>query len=681
MTHMLPAVSSLLAAGVGLATVLRDRAAHARDQTALLELNSGRGALLEVSYGELLQRVREAAAVLRSKGVSAGDVVGLGLDVGAQAVVHQLASWWIGAAFVPLDAALPATRLQFLVEDAGANVVVTTDVDGAKFQGILQGAVVVLAVPTAPIVVNSPAAMDSLDGAPGVQPLWEDDELAAPCDSGDGLCHIAYTSGSTGAPKGVACRHRNLLSYCLGNAHVHGIGPGSRVLLAAAMSFDPSIGEAYTALLAGGTLVLAPRAAITSALHAVLSIAKVTHVCTTPLLWSQLQEDRSAVTTTGEQGYTSLEVVTLGGERIPRHLVKTWAEAVRLVNVYGTTEGTVYQTSHTYSTCNDNPACIGRPLPGTAVAVIRQDRPDADESTAGDSMGTYALAACDEVGELWTGGVQTAAGYHGLRLAQESSAAFLPFAALNLEDSLHTAASLQLLQSDTGLKPSSAFWYRTGDLAVWREGGKSLEVIGRADSQVKLHGVRVELGEIEENLRRCEALVAACAVCLAGDGRAVALIKLQDEAALALRQAEDIADLQWARLWGVMEQGLRLHCEAYLPRAMWPTHFLPIQLDLPLGPTHKLDRSALPQILADAMAFRDRRRTSASSEAVSSGSGSVQYPGGHDPDIRHNLDAGLLRVVAETWVEVLGLPSDHPPLHVEPFRSDFGARTKHFSPI
>ena len=676
---MLPAVSSLLAAGVGLATVLRDRAAHTRDQTALLELNSGRGAPLEISYGELLQRVRGAAALLRSKGVGAGEVVGVGLDVGAEAVVHQLASWWIGAAFVPLDAALPPARLQFLVEDAGAKAVVTTHRDAAKFQGVLQGAVLVLADPTAPVLVEAEvAAMDSPDGALGAQPLWEDDGLATPCDSGDGLCHIAYTSGSTGAPKGVACRHRNLLSYCLGNAHVHGIGPGSRVLLAAAMSFDPSIGEAYTALLAGATLVLAPRAAITSGLHAVLTIAKVTHVCTTPLLWSQLQEGRSADTTTVEQVYTSLEVVTLGGERIPRHLVKTWADAVRLVNVYGTTEGTVYQTSHTYSTCNDNPACIGRPLPGTAVAVVRQDCPDADKLTVADGIATYPLAACDEVGELWTGGVQTAAGYHGSRLAQESSAAFLPFAALKLGDSFHTAASLHLLESDVGLTPSSAFWYRTGDLAVWREGGKSLQVIGRADSQVKLHGVRVELGEIEENLRRCEALVAACAVCLADDGRAVALIKLQDEAALALRQAEGVADPQWARLWGAMEQGLRLHCEAYLPRAMWPTHFLPIQSDLPLGPTHKLDRSALPQVFADAMAYRERRRTGASSDAVLLRSASIQHPGGHEADRSDKLDAGLLRVVAETWVEVLGLPSDHPPLHLEPFVNDFGARTTHF---
>ncbi len=633
-----------------MATVLRDRAARASGDRALLELHGGGGPPLDMCYGELLVHVQRAAALLRSKGVAANEVVGMGLEVGAQAVIHQLASWCIGAAFVPLDVALPTTRLEFLIQDAGAKVVVTTDVHAAKFQAVLPNIALVLA------------------GAIAVQPV-EDVVGFTPADSSDGLSHIAYTSGSTGAPKGVACRHKNLLSYCLGNAHVHGVVPRSKVLLAASASFDPSIGEAYTALLAGATLVLAPRAAVTSGLHSVLTMAKVSHVCTTPLLWSQLEGSDCDDAGT-ERKFANLQVVTLGGERIPRRLVQTWADSVRLVNVYGTTEGTVYQTSHTYSTVTDNPACIGQPLPGTAVAVVRQ-QPDGDDLLHNKEGGTYVLVACDEIGELWTGGVQTAKGYHGARLADESSAAFLPRAALKLENS-HAMACLQALETDAALQPSEAFWYRTGDLAVWRDASRSIEVIGRADNQVKLHGVRVELGEIEENLQRCQSLVAACAVCLAADGRAAALIKLQDEAALALRQAQHIGDAQWYRLWRVMEQGLRLHCEAYLPRAMWPAHFLPASTELPLGPTHKLDRAALPQMVADVMAVRERRRSSATPAEISMHGADGQHPGSSETGTSHQLDAALLRLVATTWVEVLGLPSDHPPLHLQPFSHDFG---------
>jgi acyl-CoA synthetase (AMP-forming)/AMP-acid ligase II len=148
--------------------------------------------------------------------------------------------------------------------------------------------------------------------------------------------------------------------------------------------------------------------------------------------------------------------VTLGGEKVPRELVKSWVESVQLVNVYGTTEGTVYQTSHTFSSGGSNPACIGRPLPGTAVAVVRvMPREQTDGAGDGDGGGgggeqqpgegdedqglqqlplppppppppPLQLAGCGEVGELLTGGMQTADGYHGERLARESARRFLP---------------------------------------------------------------------------------------------------------------------------------------------------------------------------------------------------------------------------------------------------------------
>lgn len=241
---------------------------------------------------------------------------------------------------------------------------------------------------------------------------------------------------------------------------------------------------------------------------------------------------------------------------------------------------------------------------------------------------------------------------------------------------------------------AAPFWYRTGDLAVWRDGGRSLELVGRADSQVKLHGVRVELGEIEGNLRRCSALVAGCAVCVA-DARAAALIVLQPEAALAWRAAaaedgeprrqasgravagghrESGACGQWGigyQLWHLIERALRLHCEATLPRPMWPSRFVAVEA-LPLGPTHKLDRAALPGVLADATAQCDRRLAAAAAVSATDERRPDQGVPGGEMAAREaagpphpQLDRALLAVVAEVWAEALGLPDEHPlhPLH------------------
>jgi acyl-CoA synthetase (AMP-forming)/AMP-acid ligase II len=448
-----PALPGQLAAtapgAAGVATLLADRIAQrASDgELALFELRGGGAPPLQVGYGELLHRVRAAARALQRHGVGAGGMVGMGLGVGTQAIVHQLGAWWLGAGFVPLDVSLPSLRLRFLIEDAGASVVVASAADAPVLRDALPEAVAV-----ALMVVEAAAAAAAAAASSELAIDMDHDDLAAPVDSSEGLCHIAYTSGSTGAPKGVACRHRNLLSYCLANAHTHSVGPSSRVLLAAAPSFDPSIGEAYTALLAGATLVLAPRAAVTSGLYTVLSTGEVTHVCTTPLLWSQLLQDAAPhlIDATTEEEcrlpLPHLQVATLGGEKVPRQVVEAWAESVRLVNVYGaknasfapfyaktltvilprqardkhretqqrgaffagTTEGTVYQTSHTFpATRSSNPACIGRPLPGTVVAVVRRSDSDAEAAASSASAAgererrpaVLELASCDEVGK------------------------------------------------------------------------------------------------------------------------------------------------------------------------------------------------------------------------------------------------------------------------------------------
>eukprot|EP01052_Picozoa_sp_SAG31_P009397 SAG31_NODE_492_length_14913_cov_4.109086_3_plen_1016_part_00 len=604
------------------------RAAQCSDSLALLELRPGGVEPCRVTYWQLVQQVQRAAAALRISGICGDGVVGIALQASVAMIVHQLATWWLGAAFVPLDTALPAARLRYLVHDSGATVVVAAPSDAEM---LAQSAV----LPDGTSLMLDSSDTDEADCANAGCIA-----LAAPAvDSAAAVCHIAYTSGSTGTPKGVVCQHRSLHSYCLANAHVHGVLPKSQILLAAAPSFDPSIGEAYTALLAGATLVLAPRAAVTSALETVLRAGSISHICTTPLLWSQLEAE--AGKPTGR--YPALQVVTLGGEKVPKQLVETWAESVRLVNVYGTTEGTVYQLSNTYEGAKSNPLCVGRPLPGVAVAVVRRS------SVQENVPETMTLVERGEIGELLTGGVQTAAGYLGPARATESAAAFLPLSAVTLNGNVVQALRVR---ADTADEQQSPFWYRTGDLAVWRS-DVELEVVGRLDSQVKINGVRVELGEIEENLRHCVALVSACAVYVADDGKAAALVKLQQSV-----WPGESATLG-CRLQYLVERALRLHCEARLPWSLRPAHYAMVK-SLPLGPTHKLDRSALPALFASA------QQQCAAAEAATCAKATWW---GNTETLEQDIDKGLLQLVAEVWRNVLGLPEQLAPLKGD---ADFG---------
>ncbi|EKX53113.1 hypothetical protein GUITHDRAFT_64869, partial [Guillardia theta CCMP2712] len=256
------------------------------------------------------------------------------------------------------------------------------------------------------------------------------------------LCWVYYTSGSTGRPKGVLCEHRNALAYVRNHpfysemsesARKRGEEKRKRILCASAFTFDPSSGDIFAALCHGDVLCLSSRSKLMVDFGETILSCGATHVCSTPILWRTIQEPVDK--------YTELEVVALGGEAMPRELVEKWADRVCLLNVYGTTEATVYQTMRKMEV-GDNPRMIGRPLTGVLVKVIGEDGEEAKEG---------------ETGELHVGGEQVSRGYLGLPELTES----------------------KFYSQETR-------FYRTGDL--FRVLGSDMEFIGRLDSQVKLMG-------------------------------------------------------------------------------------------------------------------------------------------------------------------------------------------------
>ena len=331
-------------------------------------------------YGELHRRACRVAAALPS---AAAGPVALLLDEAPGSVVAELGALYAGAAFVPLDPNTPAARLRYQLVDSGAAAVIHSRAQAPMVRALLGGADGALRLDTVRAVeleAATEAAGDFLADAAA----WP--AALQPSDAS----HIIYTSGSTGEPKGVVCEHGALAHYADAKLRVHAIDRESRVLLVSAATWDPSVGDAFSTLACGGALVTAPRARLVQELHDVLSEGGVTHVCSTPALWGLLPA------VAGWSSLPALRVVALGGEQLPAALVRQWLppdsqQQLRLLNTYGVTEATVYQT---VGECRaEQPrSWVGRPLPGVTLAVA---------------------AAPGETGEVWLGGTLVARGYLG----------------------------------------------------------------------------------------------------------------------------------------------------------------------------------------------------------------------------------------------------------------------------
>ncbi|MFB7473601.1 amino acid adenylation domain-containing protein [Kitasatospora sp. NPDC056184] len=345
--------------------------------------------------------------------------------------------------------------------------------------------------------------------------------------------YVLYTSGSTGTPKGVEVPH-GALANLLGSLRDHlGARPEDRWLGLTSLSFDISTVELLLPLITGGRVVLAPEGAHRDgpALLDLIAREEISHVQATPSGWRVLLEAGPDRALPG--GLTALT----GGEALPAPLAADLAAATaRLVNVYGPTETTVWSTL-AEPAAPDGRVSIGAPLANTRAYVL-------DERL---QPVPYGLP-----GELYLGGAGVAHGYRGR--PGLTARRFLP---------------------DPYGPPGSRV-YRTGDL-VRRHPGGGLEFVGRADTQVKVRGHRVELGEIEARLAEHPAVAQAAATLHGPDGdRRLAAYLVP--AGPAVPAPEE----------------LRAHLAATLPAAVLPGTYTVLDA-FPLTPNGKLDRAALPE--------------------------------------------------------------------------------------
>ncbi|HSF43042.1 MAG TPA: non-ribosomal peptide synthase/polyketide synthase [Thermoanaerobaculia bacterium] len=478
-----------------------------------------------LTYAELSRRAERLARHLCALGVGPEIPVALALERSPELIVAILAVLKVGGAYVPLDPSYPRERLSLMLEDSRAAVGVTER-----------------------------RLADALPAAPGAGWLHldlDDPGDAVPGPSGDvalprraareSLAYVIYTSGSTGRPKGVMVSHAGLANLGLAVSRLLGIEPGDRVLQFASPSFDTSVYEIFSTLLAGAEIHLAGAERLLPSdegLGALLAERGITQVTLTP----------SALAVLPIRDFPALRTLAVAGESCPPDLARRWlaaAPARRLVDAYGPTEVTVCATAGEVtpghlSAPGARPS-IGRPITGARVAVL-------DRSLAPVPAGVP--------GEMCLGGIGLARGYLGRPDLTAGRFVPDPFA------------------GSPGV-PAGGRLYRTGDLARWLPDGR-LDFLGRVDHQVKVRGFRIEPGEIEAALGAVPG-VREAAVAVRGEGPAAGLVA-----------------------WVVPEEGRSL-VPAELRRALrehLPEHMVPgvwMILDaLPLLPNDKVDRLALP---------------------------------------------------------------------------------------
>jgi len=471
----------------------------------------------QLTYAELNQRSNQLAHYLIQVGVAAGDRVAVCTQPALESIISLLAILKAGGTYVPLDSTHPMDRLLTILEDTQANVLLTQAALRSNLPAITE------------YTLCLDQEWDKIQPLPETNPKLEIDL--------EQTAYIIYTSGTTGKPKGVMASHRNLINYILATQERFGFNSSDVMPAVARFTFSIAMFELLSPLAAGATLFLLEREHILDFARMAKTLEQLTMLHTVPSLMQKIlahiQENGLDL-----QKYQGMKYVFTGGDLVAPELLESMRNVFQNAKVY-----VLYGCSEISSLCSNyavpldetvTKSRVGRPFNNVSIRVY-----DADQN----------LVPIGVPGEIYVGGAGVTKGY------------------LHRDD----------LTQEKFVTIDGQRFYRTGDLGRFHSDG-NVEFLGRADFQIKLRGIRIELGDIEATLRQApgvrEGIVMARELGGNSEKSLVAYVVLDQS------QNPTISEI-------------RRFLQTKLPDYMVPAGFIVLEA-MPLNHNQKVDRRALP---------------------------------------------------------------------------------------
>ena len=480
----------------------------------------------KLTYAELDAATNRLAYSLIGRGVKARSRIALLLPRTSKVIIAMFGTMKAGCAYIPCDPEYPTERIQHILSDSHASLIITTanrvrDFENAVDVDTLLNMQLATFRSTSDRSQDENSRLSTMQSPPHVDITPQD------------LAYLIYTSGSTGKPKGVTLRHESIVNYLTdhpANSHIHALVMYAHSLLSVTtLSFDMSLKEVGSALFNGLTLVLASEEQATNPIL-LADLFKRTGADAfnaTPSRMMQYMELPSF-----HEAIAQCKVLMCGGEKYADGLLPKLRESApeaHIFNTYGPTEITV--SSNAKDLTHTDSISVGRPLLNYTEFIVDKD---GNELPIG------------VVGELYIGGIGVATGYNDL--PEMTAERFIEYNGIRI--------------------------YKSGDYARWTEEG-DVVILGRTDNQIKLRGLRIELGEVEAALAAVEGIKNVV----------VKIGKIKDtEHLCAYFTANRPIDISL----------LKGELGKTLTKYMVPTAYLQLE-EMPLTPNGKTDVKALPE--------------------------------------------------------------------------------------